>query len=89
MLLFSQCTIPSGLANVERTAGATFNVPCRLTGVDSDDTAIVTLKPSTTVCFSAYAADRDINQVIVYVINECAATINSVQATVGIVVFDT
>ena len=87
-LLFGQCVPMDAQKNMILAAGAQIPVTCKITGVDVDDSASATLNRASG-CFEVAQTLPSINQVFVYVRNDCSATAAlGESATIAVIVYD-
>ncbi|MGH9876845.1 MAG: hypothetical protein ACREBU_06825 [Nitrososphaera sp.] len=91
-LLFGQCTLTNEEATTTVPPGGRLNVDCIISGVDSDDSAIVT-RNAGTACFDLVAAvpqSGDVKSGFVTVVfrNECSFDAFMGHGKIGIIVFD-
>lgn len=82
-LLYSECAVTSGQGI---PANGFLVIDCTTSGVDSDDTALVTLNNSNG-CLHASAVNAETNNVEFQMFSDCAFSVPAV-AKVAIVVFD-
>jgi hypothetical protein len=87
--IFGQCN-PSSIVGIIFSADASATAPCNISGVDTDDSIIVTLDGNANFCFGADSAHIATNNVVsVLIRNHCPAT-QTFQSgsSIGIMVYD-
>ena len=87
--IFGQCTLGSAHATQSVAAGFLLEVPCNISGVDTDDSVLATLNGGHGCFDMARAAVFSNGQVTVFMRNECSFTVQiGSSARIGIMVYD-
>ncbi|HKU48489.1 MAG TPA: hypothetical protein VJP79_00940 [Nitrososphaera sp.] len=86
-LIFAQCRADSAEATKVVNAGQQTTVSCSISGVDFDDSAIVTMNTGV-VCFDIMKAAVSTSGVLLHLENECPTSASLGQADFGILVYD-
>jgi len=86
-LIFAQCKADNTEATTPIDAGKHLGVDCSISGVDSDDSAIVSMN-SGVVCFDITKSEVSSFGVLVILENECGSTVSLSAAQFGVIVYD-
>ena len=86
-LIFAQCRADSEEGTKVVGAGEQTTVSCSISGVDFDDSAIVSMNTGV-VCFDIMKAVVSTSGVLIHLENECPTSASLAQADFGIVVYD-
>jgi hypothetical protein len=86
-LTFAQCRADATEGNTMVDAGKQLGVSCSINGVDTDDSAIVSMNTGN-VCFDTMKSEVNISGVFIILENECSSTQSLNQAHFGVLVYD-